>query len=182
MKAGHSVADPTDGGEEGWLDRRMGGGEPLGRNDQRACIDLGPVNSTGVIEQGYEPLGPNIFTDPFDDLPRRERLAKDINRSLAAGRADHVSLGNKLPAERVETGPAVRIGQVDTGAEGRQGCHGTHRIPTSRSSASGEKMARTAKNGCFFPKKSTLSPRKAHEMGDFRYHEGLVRLSFSFGS
>ena len=100
----------------------MSRGEGLWRNKQAVAGDGDSVDPARVVENGVEPLGGDVGTDPLHDLLRRERLTEDVDRLLPPGGADHIPLGDELSAERFEPGPPFWERQIDSGA-GRGDCH-----------------------------------------------------------
>ena len=123
LKPFDAFANPPHSRQELGRHGGVGGGQRLRVNQQRLGRHIGPVDSLGVVQQGREPLGPHVFADPRDHLPRRERLAEDVDRPLAARRADHVSLRDEFSTEGVEPLTTVGRGKIDAFTEVRGGRH-----------------------------------------------------------
>ena len=89
-------------------DLAVGRSEGLWRHKQAVAGDGDTIDPARVVEDGVEPLGSDVGTDPFHDLLRRERLTEDVDGLLPSGGADHVPLGDEFSAQRFETGPPLR--------------------------------------------------------------------------
>ena len=99
-------------------DLAVGRSEGLWRHKQAVAGDSDTIDPARVVEDGVEPLGSDVGTDPFHDLLRRERLTEDVDGLLPSGGADHVPLGDEFSAQRFETGPPPGERQINPGTGG----------------------------------------------------------------
>jgi hypothetical protein len=99
-------------------DLAVGRSEGLWRHKQAVAGDGDTIDPARVVEDGVEPLGSDVGTDPFYDLLWGERLTEDVDGLLPSGGADHVPLGDEFSAQRLESGPPLREREIDPGTGG----------------------------------------------------------------
>ena len=108
------AADATNGLEIGWIGLAMGVGQFARRNPYLLGLERHAVDSACVIEHSLEPACLDVGADSLDNLPRRQRLAKRRNRASFAFRADHISLGTELRAQRGDFPMGIRRGTINS--------------------------------------------------------------------